>query len=302
MVTKNLKYSEEELAIGIVFKMLRQAKGFSQREAAGKEISVPQISNFEHGKTILVTHHFLAILNNINVDMFEFQNAYNQYLDSKDILLFSTKVSEAVMTQNIALLELLLKKVENALSFNPDNKKLKLDNIRIKSVLYFVNTSYTITDNELNFLTNYFYDLKEWGLYDIRLFGQCAQFIDILKLADLTSKMIAPMQTNCELHHIKLAVIQCVLNIINVFVNQKMFEPARRLIKYLEDNEIHEYFMFEKLTLIYNRANYSFQRGDREAAKIMKKCLEVLKFCDCSKTATQVARELHDWEIEVPNS
>lgn len=299
MTTKKLKYSEDELAIGIVFKLLREAKGFSQGEAAGKEISIPQLCNFENGKTILGTHHFLATLNNINVDMFEFQNAYNQYLDSKDILLFSTKVSEAVMTQNIALLEMLLKKIENDLSFNPDSKKLKLDNIRIKSVLYFVNPSCTITNNELDFLVNYLYNLKEWGIYDIRLFGQCAQFIDVFNLIDLTSRMTSPMQTNCELHHIKLAVIQCVLNIINVFVNEKMFESARRLIKYLEDSEIHEYFMFEKLTLIYNRANYSFQKGDKDAAEIMTKCLEILKFCNCPKTATQVSNELNELGINL---
>lgn len=299
MTTKKPKYSKDELAIGIVFKHLRKAKGFSQEEAAGKEISVPQLSNFENGKTILVTHHFLTVLGNINVDMFEFQNAYNQYLDSKDILLFSTKVSEAVMTQNLVQLKDLSKKVESALSLTPDNKKLKLDNIRIKSVLYFVNPSYTITKNELEFLEIYLYGLKEWGLFDIRLFGQCAQFIDIFKLADLTSRMTAPMQTNCNLHHIKLAVIQCVLNIINVFVDDKMFEPAKRLIKYLEESEIHEYFMFEKLTLIYNRANYSFRKGDEQAAEIMNKCFEILKFCNCSKTATQVSNELHELGIDI---
>lgn len=298
MVTKITKYSKDELAIGAVFKFLRQSKGFSQEEAVGNEISVPQLSNFENGKTILVTHHFITLLNNINVDMFEFQNAYNQYLDSKDLLLFSTKVSEAVMTQNVVQLELLSKQIELSLAHDPNNKKLKLDNIRVKSVLYFVSPSYKISRNELNFLIEYLYGLKEWGLYDIRLFGQCAHFIDILKLSDLTSRMINPMQVNSELHHIKLAVIQCVLNIINVFVNEKMFSVASRLIKYLEDSEIHEYFMFEKLTLIYNRSNYEYKKGNKQAAEIMKKCLEILKFCNCNKTATQVTNEMQALGIE----
>ncbi|HEY0221525.1 MAG TPA: hypothetical protein VGC17_01765 [Lactovum miscens] len=295
---KNTKYSEDEVAIGFVFKLLREAKGFSQEEAAGNEISVPQLSNFENGKTILVTHHFIAILNNINVDMFEFQNTYNQYLGSKDVLLFSTKVSDAIMTQNIVQLELLAKQVEDSLLLKPSNKKLKLDNIRIKSVLYFVDPTYSITGDELNFLINYLCGLKEWGMYDIRLFGQCAQFIDILKLADLVTRMTAPMQANSELHHIKLAIIQCVLNVINVFVNAKMFEHARRLIKYLEDSKIHEYFMFEKLTLIYNRANYSYRKGDKKALEAMKECLEVLKFCDCVNTANIVEKEISGLEHE----
>ncbi|HEY0222725.1 MAG TPA: hypothetical protein VGC17_08065 [Lactovum miscens] len=300
MVTNNSKYSTDELAIGIVFKYLRESKGFLQKEAAGTEISVPHLSNFENGLVIIATHHFIALLNNIAVDMFEFQNAYNQYLDSKDNLLFNVKISNAVMEGNIVQLELLSKQVEQSLLDNPSNKKLKLDNIRMKSVLYFVTPSYPIAKDDLNFLIDYLYNLKEWGLYDIRLFGQCAQFIDIIKLIDLTNRMTSPMQINKELHHIKLATIQCVLNIINILVDQRMFEPARRLIKYLEGSEIHEYFMFEKLTLIYNRANCSYQRGDEQASEVMVKCLEILKFCDCAKTATQVSKELHDLGIEFP--
>ncbi|MBB5888295.1 helix-turn-helix domain-containing protein [Lactovum miscens] len=300
MVTNNSKYSTDELAIGIVFKYLRESKGLSQKEAAGAEISVSHLSNFENGHVIIATHHFISLLNNIAVDMFEFQNAYNQYLGSKDNLLFNVRISNAVMEGNTVQLELLSKQVEQSLLDNPDNKKLKLDNIRMKSVLYFVDSSYFITKQELNFLIDYLFNLKEWGLYDIRLLGQCAQFIDVIKLIDLTNRMTAPMQINKELHQIQLATVQCVLNIINVFVDQKIFEPARRLIKYLEDSEIHEYFMFEKLTLIYNRANYSYQKGDEQASEVMVKCLEILKFCDCAKTATQVSKELHDLGIEFP--
>ena len=89
MIKKSKKYSEEELAIGIIFKDFRISKGFSQMEAAGNEISATHLSNFENGKTILSTHHFFSILQNINVNMFEFQNSLNQYLQEKDLLLFN---------------------------------------------------------------------------------------------------------------------------------------------------------------------------------------------------------------------
>ncbi|MBG1279090.1 Rgg/GadR/MutR family transcriptional regulator [Lactococcus lactis] len=286
------KYSAEELAIGSVFKLLRESKGFSQEETAGDEISCPQLSNFENGKTILVTHHFMALLRNINVDMFEFQNAYNQYLKNKDILLFSVELSNAVMDKDTSKLNLYLKQIEAQLTLDSQNKRLKLDAIRIKSLLYFVDQSNTITKNEQSFLINYLFDLKEWSMYDIRLLGSCAQFIDVIKLAELTNHMIDPLQTNIELYHIKHAITQCLLNIINIFVEQKIFEPARRLIAYLENSEIHEYFMFDKLTLIYNSANYSHQKGDSDALVIMEKCLKILEFCGCSKTATQVSEEL----------
>ncbi|KST90253.1 helix-turn-helix domain-containing protein [Lactococcus lactis] len=83
MDKKTKKYSEEELAIGIIFKEFRISKGFSQLEAAGNEISVTHLSNFENGKTVISTNHFLNILQNINVNMFEFQNSLNQYFQKK---------------------------------------------------------------------------------------------------------------------------------------------------------------------------------------------------------------------------
>lgn len=291
---KTSSFSEEELAIGIVFKNLREAKDFSQAEACGDETSVPHLSNFEGGKTNITTSRFIALLNNINVNMFEFQNSYNQYLHSKDVLLFNTEVTEAVMEQNPVQLKLLSKQIEEQLLLKPNDKKLKLDNIRIKSVLYFVDPSYSITKSDSSFLVEYLYNLKEWGLYDIRLLSQSAQFIDVLKLSELTNRMLNPMQENHNLEYIKLARIRCILNIINAFVDNEIYEPARRFIKYLEDSEVHEYFMFEKLTLIYNKANYSYHTGDKSALNIMKKCQEVLEFCGCSKIASQVSSELEN--------
>lgn len=293
---KSEKYSFKELELGVVFKHLREAKGFSQEEAAGDEISTQHLSNFENGRTILATHHFIVLLDNINVNLFEFQNTYNQHLQSKDVLLFSTEVADAVMEQNVVHLKQLAEQIAKKLKDKPRNKKLKLDSIRVKSVLYFIDSSHSITQNELDFLVNYLYQLKEWGLYDIQLLSQCAQFIDPIKLMTLTKQMIDPLQENSELHYIKHAVIQCVLNMINVFVSRKAYRPAGKLIKYLEDSEIHEYYLFEKLTLIYNKANYSYQKEDnpdlkKSALKIMKHCQRVLKFCGCSKIATQISNE-----------
>ena len=286
------KYSEENIAIGAVYKFLRESKNFTQKEAAGEEISIPQLSNFENGKTIVGTQHFIVLLRNINVEMFEFQNAYNQYLRNNDILFFTVRISEAVMERDVAKLKLFLLQVKKLLSMNPNSKRLKIDYIWIKSVLYFIDTSYILTKNEEDVLISYLFNLKEWGIYDIRLLGTCAQFIDVLKLAELTKRMINPIQMNIVSYHIKHAMIQCILNIINIFVEKKIFEPARRLILYLENTEIHDYFMFDKLTLIYNKANYSYQKGDPNDIEILNECLKILEFCDCSKTATQVFKEI----------
>ena len=297
MSKNNEKYSNEELAIGIVYREFRIAKGFTQEEAAGDEISATHLSNFENGKTIVSTHHFFCILQNINVNMFEFQNALNQYLEEKDLLLFSMEMTNALVEQNSSKLRLIVGKLEDKIDvdvFKPNFKKNRLDYIRAKSTLSFLDTACTLTEDEILFLEKYLFKLKEWGQYDIALLGQCAQFLDWIHLIELTERMISPSQTSNNLPYIKQAIIQNVLNIINVFIEAGLYAPAKKFIKYLENTDIHDYFMFEKLTLIYNTARYSHKKGDSSALDMMKSCQQILEFCKCFKTSNWIATEISD--------
>lgn len=299
MAQKINKFSTEELAIGTVYKKLRLAKGFSQDEAAGSEISQTHLSNFENGKTIVSTHHFFKLLQNINVHTFEFQNVLNQYLQEKDVPSFNMDLSTALVEQDIAKLRRIVTDLNEHLNGNKASstyKKLKLDYIRAKSTLSFLDSSYSISKEEISFVKNYLYNLKEWGQYDIDLLGQCSQVIDSIHLIDLAERMLSPFQANIALPYIKLSLIRTVLNIINTFVSSGIYEPARKFIKYLEESKIHDYYMFEKLTLIYNTAHFDFQKGNANALETMKQCQEILEFCNCSKTANWVASEIFDLE------
>ena len=299
MIKKSKKYSEEELAIGIIFKDFRISKGFSQMEAAGNEISATHLSNFENGKTILSTHHFFSILQNINVNMFEFQNSLNQYLQEKDLLLFNMEMANAFVEKNMSKLRIIVEELTKKLEMDATStttKKYKLDYIRAKSILSFIDSSYFLTKNEISFLETYLYKLKEWGQYDIALLGQCAQFLDWIHLMELTDRMISPSQSASNIPYVKQAIIQTVLNIINVFVDAGLYAPARKFIKYLESTDIHDYYMFEKLTLVYNTARYNYKRGEENALDVMKSCQEVLEFCNCFKTSNWITTEISNIE------
>ena len=253
------------------------------------------MSNFENGRTLIAINHFLGLLQNINVNAFEFQNVYNHHLSSIDSLLFSTEVSNALISRDVSKLNQIVKKLEQQMTCEPNhslNKKLRLDYIRCKSILSVVDKTHSISIEEIKYLEQYLFKLKEWGQYDIALLGQCAQHLTMVNLMELTQSMISPFQINIEIPYVKQAQIQTLLNIINVFVEKKAFSYANKLIKYLENSNIHDYYMFEKLTLIYNKANCDYKNGNKETLQTMAKCQEILEFCDCSKTATWIASEI----------
>lgn len=292
MKTKKEKQLKFGNILGQCYKDFRLAKGFSQKEAASDDISVSQLSNFENGRTMLTSDVFIATLQNINVTFLEFQNLYNKRLEPNDILLFNTEVSEAYMNRNISKLENLLSIITDKITQVPNKKKFKLDKIKIQSLIASLDSDFQVPKSDINFVKHYLYALKEWGQYDIWLFGHCFLLFDFITTADLAQKMVDPTSINNDLHYTKHAMFQTLNNIISVSINDKMFSLAEKYINYLENSNIHEYYLYDKLTLRYNKAMLAYKRGNKASIETLKECKRMFEFCDCYYTANLIAQEI----------
>lgn len=294
MTTTRTKQSEKDLAYGQVFKNLRISKGFTQLEASRNVIAPTHLSNFENGKTMVSVNHFFSLLQNININMFEFQNSLNQHLKKRDITLFNLETSNDFIESNPSKLQLLLKELKEELGSPPasSNIKLRLDYIRVKSRLSYTDPNYSLSREEITFLENYLFKLNEWGQYDITLLGQCAKFINFIHLMQLTKNMLSPLQSCISIPYVKQAIIRTLLNIIDIYEKHGIYLSAKKLINYLEELDIHDYNMFEKLSLVYSKAKYNYHEGDNKSLEIMKKCQSIFEFCDCSQTANLIDLEI----------
>ena len=292
---KNLKHLQ---ILGQCYKDLRISKGFSQDEAALDTISTAQLSNFEHGKSALSAPSFIDILQNINVTTFEIQNLYNsRLLENKDNLLFSSKITDAYMERNSLKLKAVLSEIKAVLIQFPSNKKFKLDKVKCEAILFMLNPEIQIPQKDINFVKQYLYGLKEWGQYDILLLGYCASIFDIMTLADLSSHMINPTNLNSELHYTKHAIIQTLNNLISFFTEKNQFSISQKFINYLEDKGIHEYYMYDKITLQYNKAMLAYKQGDKSALDKMKQYQEIIEACGCYNTAQMIEKELKSLKL-----
>ncbi|KST91478.1 Positive transcriptional regulator MutR family [Lactococcus lactis subsp. lactis] len=292
-MSKNNVKNTIDPTLGLVLKALRESKGCTQKEAAGTSLSCPHLSNFEHGKTELSAHLLLELLKNINVNVIEFQSFYDNHLSSQlKPQTSNQEISEAYMTGNIFKLEHILSIFEDKSNGVKASKRSKLEVIRIKSIISLLDSSRRLSSTDLFFLKSYFMQLKEWGKYDIALLGQSYTNFDIATLAILTNHMLNPSQITIQLESNQHALIQTVLNVITFFVDNRQFEKANNLINHLKNMNIHEYYMYEKLTFVYNIAYFDYSRGDKSALNTMKKCQEILEFCDCLNTAGLVSKEI----------
>lgn len=250
-------------------KVLRESKDCTLKEAAGNSFSCTHLSTFEKGRTELTAHLFLELLEKINVGTIEFQSFYENYLHSHSCQEYSNEeISEAYMTGNIIKLEYILSTLESKCS-KKSSKHSKLEIIRIKTVISLLDKTSPLSENDLLFLKSDLLQLKEWGKYDI--LGQCYTNLGLGTLAILTDRILNPSQLTITLESNQHALIQTALNIMTFFVENKQFDRANNLIIYLKNMKIPEYYMFEKLFLVYNTATFDYELGNKSALDTLKK-------------------------------
>ncbi|AYG01073.1 Rgg/GadR/MutR family transcriptional regulator [Lactococcus allomyrinae] len=278
--------------IGEIYRNFRKSKGFSQFDASYGTISVSQLSSFENGNSGLSVKNFLSILQNINVTTFEFEYAYNKTLNSTDELLYSMQISEAFLSHNIRKLKSISKDIDNSIKKSPQKTKYKLDKISVEAVIAILDKDYIVKKENIIYIRNYLLEIKEWGKFEILLLGRCIAIFDAVTLSILAHNMINPIQITSNLHYTKHSTVQTLLTLISTFIEQKQFGLALEFIEFLENINIAEYHMYDKLTLKYNKALLRYKQGDISALVELEKCQEILEYTDCFKTATIVDEEL----------
>ncbi len=278
---------------GHVFGYFRKAKGFTLKEAVGDIAFPSQLSNFEHGKICPSADNFLLFLQNINVSSLEFQYALDEYLQRKNITEFGTPLTDSYLAQNISQLKIFQKNAEKRYVSNPDNKHFRLDKIHIEGVLSIVDTKYELSKEDKRFLYTYLINLKEWGLYDISLLGACVTNLGTSELSKLLISMISSAQIGTKIKYVKKAMLQTLLNGLDVFIGQRLLNLTIPIVLYLEEN-IHEYDMYEKTIFIYDKAKIDYFSGNPAALEIMKECQAIFEFCECFSSADIVAKEIDE--------
>ncbi|MDR2976942.1 MAG: hypothetical protein LBV19_06485 [Streptococcaceae bacterium] len=295
------RISEINHVMGRVFKKFRSNRHFTLSDAASEGTSTSVISSFERGETKLSAPALFNALQNINVNSYEFQYACNERLEQKDVLLFDIDVTRAYMDSSIPKLRKLLKSTEREIKLNPNKKKFRFDKIRIEGTLCLIDHDYEPEKDDVTFIKNYFMGLKVWCIEDIRLYGQCLSLFDSNTLDDLTQKFIELTKTVSQLHFTKLTIIRTFLNLIDRSLEIGNFKEAHQCIIYLDNINIHEYYMFEKLTLIYNKAKLNYlETRNEKSLDTMNRCKEIMKFCNCSKTEIAMEDEIAEI-LEVNN-
>ncbi|MCS4488903.1 helix-turn-helix domain-containing protein [Streptococcus sciuri] len=279
---------------GKVFKIIRNSKQVSLRQAAGKCISAGQLSRFERNESHLTVDVFLNSLKRMNVSLEEFQYLYNSYYQINDVRL-SEELSEAYVSKNMAKLNKMLACSRKLMDEASDSLELRthtLNCIVIKTIMAYCNSDTTVTEHEITYLMEYLFSVEEWGRYELWLFTNTAGVLSIETLDTFSSEMLKRTQLYYSNSNNRRKIHQMLLNVINLSISRGRNDIAIKYIAHLDKLNILDTDMYEKLLLKYNKAYYSYSNGNNKALDVMKRCAEFLDFIDCEDLYLRLKDEI----------
>lgn len=272
---------------GEIFKILRESKNLSLREASEGAISMAQLSRFERGQSSISIDSFFQCLDNINVLLDEFQVIYNNYTFTDDIR-FNNELFEAYLNNNYLKLNKFLNDLEMERLKHPNKKSLYLNSVIVKIVIYTCNQSRKVPKKDVNFLVDYLFSVEQWGRYELWLFINSVNVLTIDTLVTLSSEMLSRVQFYDELLENRRRIYQMLLNVITICIENEYLAQALKFLNILDSLQLTEADVFERIVLRFNKAFYSFKRGNKASMELMLEYIEILKKLDCLGTAEKL--------------
>ncbi|AND80137.1 Rgg/GadR/MutR family transcriptional regulator [Streptococcus pantholopis] len=173
---------KKSMALGELYKELRMARGLRLKDIAQDNLSMPQLSRFENGQTMLAADKLLLAISAIHMSFAEFGHAVNNY-ETTDFFRMGSRIMNLHQTQDIEGLKQLLQDYKDYETYDVYNR---LNLLVIKDSIHSLDNSYTIEKEEEEFLTQYLYSIEEWTEYELYIFGNTMTFLsdeDLIFLA-----------------------------------------------------------------------------------------------------------------------
>ncbi|MCL2114033.1 MAG: transcriptional regulator [Streptococcaceae bacterium] len=275
---------------GQIILMLRKSKNLKLKDVTGGEFSESLLAKFEKGESDITIGKFLIVLKNLNVFFDEFQSIYNDYVDSQE-LIFRWELAEAYSKRDIKKIKEILNFWNDKAEKNPGRKDYEINRIVVTAVLAMAQNS-KVLESDIEIIMNYLESIKEWGRYEIWIFGNCLRFVDDNALTFYGLLILGKTNFYQSIHLNEQMVIRTFLNLIDTFLKRGNLIQAMKYINHVKRIGIGVEFLYEKLMLVYHEAYYQYLLGDKEALIKMKECVKTLELCGFDDEAKSLYTEI----------
>lgn len=243
---------------GEVFREIRISRGLTIEDLADKYVSKSTISRFERLESDLTLEKLLHLLNKIKVSMREFVFLSSRKTNTPSSLEF---LSKAVIENNPTMLKgfvdeewLIYKKTSSIYS--------KLTATVLESHYKSLVGEEVIFDDNVAFLTDYFFQCDVWTQFDVVLFADSMSYLPIETSIVLSKEIMRKTQIFHKDRQSFETLINTLENIILVCLENNRINEANEFIKIIDQLEIDETYLLEKVIMKFIKGVYLFKTGN----------------------------------------
>ncbi len=277
--------------LGKIFKVIRESKGFSQKEVADGIISPAQLSRFERGVSSLNVESFYDCLKHMNVPLDEFQFIYHEYTQTQDVL-FSEELSKAYLARNTLKIQQILEECQRLMTLYPKHRYYKFNTTVVKAVLYYCDNQIKVSNKEVQDLTDYLFTVEEWGRYELWIFTNSVGLMTMTTLETFTKEMLHRTQFYRTIPDNRKRILRMLLNVIGMCIEQGYLHVAFKFLRQTEQFTQQENDLYERILTMYYKGFYNYKMGNEEGISEMIRCSEIMSYLECYSTAKQMKDQI----------
>lgn len=274
---------------GLIFKKFRKSRGLKLKDIARDGLSVSHISRFENGESELTISKFMLALERLNVSIDEFIYTVNDFhKDELSELLDNIRMF--VTEKNIdGLKNLLIKMLEKD---KPEKYHL-LNLILVKIRLQEMSGEKFYEDRDIDYLTNYLFEVEYWGYYEILLLGNTLDVLNHDTFFILSRELIRRSDFYKDIPKNRQLICNLTLNAFIICIENEKLNDAAYFKKQLDLLGFKEYELYERLVFNYAINLFEFKKNKNNISVIeMKKCIAAMKLAGSNIIASKYESHL----------
>ena len=234
------------------------------------------LSKFERGEADLSSVKLITALDHIHSDLNEFMYLVRGFAQKKN-LTFTENFWNTYEKEGLASLQALYERTSKKYASSAEKSYL-LQMIRIKSVLAFFDLEATATDEELDFLYDYFFTIDIWGNYELELFSTISTLFPLPLYFKYAREMLEKTDWLGSLPDNKVSIDTILINGLFKAVEEKDKLKADYFIFQIEKRDLPEQEAYLKIIYMIAKGYYDtiFTLSDKGGVRI-KRGIEILK-------------------------
>lgn len=162
---------------GQLFRMMRQARGLTLKEATGKEFSQSMLSRFESGQAEMSAQKLSKCLEHIYLEPEEF-NLLVRDFEPSDMQRLLRKIHQYCNPFDKEKLLLLSQKELEKIEQDNRQKYHFLNHILIQARIKSFDETHEIPQKSIDYLKDYLFSMDKWASYELILFSETLHLFD----------------------------------------------------------------------------------------------------------------------------